>query len=302
MTLSPVALFAYKRPVHTRRVLESLVANECASKSELFIFCDGPARPEDTEAVKEVRRLVKSRQWCGKVNIIERYKNLGLANSIIIGVTELCDKYGRVIVLEDDLVLSPQFLNYMNDALEIYKEIPKVMHISGYMFPVRGELPETFFYRATSCWGWGTWKRAWDKFESNASELLPKFENKSLQYQFNINGSYDFFNMLKEQAAGKIDSWAIRWQAKVFLEGGFCLHPRASLVNNIGHDGTGVHCGSTEVFDVKISTHRVSNFPSDICENENAIKLMSEFFMSLKKRTLSGRVLDGLLQIINRTI
>jgi hypothetical protein len=293
---APIVFFTYNRPEHTRLTLESLTANEGASESELFIFCDGSESEEDVKAVKEVRSLTKSRKWCGKVNITERDKNMGLAGSIIEGVTEIVNRYGRAIVLEDDLVLSPQFLNFMNDALEVYKNVPKVMHISGYMFPVKGKLPETFFYRATSCWGWATWKRAWVKFEPNSYKLLTKIKSEKLRWRFDIEGLMNYYNMLKRQAKGEIDSWAIRWYASVFLNGGLCLHPGKSLVNNIGHDGTGVHCGSTGAFDVKVSKERISNYTHEIRESEQIVRLMVSFYRALNK-SFPAKVINKLKQI-----
>lgn len=299
MNNTPIAFFAYNRPEHTKKALESLSQCGGAVESELFIFCDGSKKPEDEENVKAVRILVKSKKWCGKVNIIERDKNRGLANSIISGVTEIVNRYGRIIVLEDDLVLSPEFLNYMNDALEIYKDIQKVIHISGYMFPVKGELPETFFYRATSCWGWATWKRAWEKFEPDVNNLLASFQDKNQRWKFDIEGSMNYYKMLQYQATGKINSWAIRWYASVFLDGGLCLHPGKSFVKNIGHDRTGIHCTLTDVYTVTVHKKRIFYFTQEIRENEEVVKLMADFYRSLKK-PFPIRILNKLKQITNK--
>ena len=294
---APIAFFAYNRPEHTKRSLESLSKCEGAAESELFIFCDGPKKPEDEEAVKEVRALLKNRKWCGKVNIIERDENMGLANSIISGVTETVNRYERIIVLEDDLILSPQFLNYMNDALEIYKDNPRVMHISGYMFPVREKLPETFFYRVASCWGWATWKRAWDRFENDPNKLMKDIEKTGRKWDFNINGSYVFYNFLLEQAAGKLDSWAIPWYASVFLADGLCLHPGRSLVQNIGYDGSGIHCENSDEYDVDVSNERIVYFTREIRECEEAVNMMVAFYSS-PYRAFYCRVLNKLKQTL----
>jgi hypothetical protein len=280
---SPIAFFAYNRPEHCLQALESLAANEGAAESELFIFCDGPKGRRDHKAVEEVRAAVGSRKWCKTVHIIEREKNWGLARSIISGVTETVNRHGRIIVLEDDLVLSPQFLNFMNDALEFYKDQPKVMHISGYMFPVKGQLPEAFFYRGASCWGWGTWKRAWNQFESDAQKHLDRLSAKALRYEFDIQGSTNFYSMLRDHSKGRINSWAIRWYASVFLNGGLCLHPGTSMTNNIGHDGTGVHCMSTEDYQVMLAEKMVSHFPSKACEDDHMVRQMVQFYRSIKK-------------------
>jgi hypothetical protein len=246
MPKAPIAFFAYNRPEHTRKSLESLAANEGTAESELFIFCDGPKNPEDEEAVREVRRLVKSRKWCGKVNILERNDNLGLADSIIGGVTDIVNRYGNVIVLEDDLVIAPCFLKFMNEALEYYINEKKVMQISGNMFDVVVEnKADAIFLPFTTSWGWATWERSWKHFDPIMSKYNKLKKDKSLRYKFNLEGAYDYFNMLESQIKGNIDSWAIRWYLSVFMMGGLTLYPVRSLVRNIGFDGSGIHCGTS---------------------------------------------------------
>jgi len=159
MKLAPVALFVYNRTDHVQRTLKSLMVNELADRSDLYIFSDGPrenASEKQIQKIKEVRNLIREKKWCGKVEIIERKENLGLAVSIISGVTEVVNTYGKIIVLEDDLILSPGFLNYMNDGLSLYESDNRVFHIAGHIFETNHELPDTFFYNETSCWGWGT--------------------------------------------------------------------------------------------------------------------------------------------------
>ena len=284
MTFAPIALFVYKRPHHTRKTLESLMANAEFSDSPLYVFCDGAKSKMDIPFVRETRELVHFYEM-DNATIIERDENIGLANSIITGVTELCNKYGRVIVVEDDLVVSPYFLKYINTALDTYEEYDEVMHISGYMFPVRDELPDTFFYRATSCWGWGTWKDAWKKFDPDVHKLLAGFQDRKKRWEFDIRGSMDYYKMLKHQANGKIDSWAIRWYASVFLNDGLCLHPGKSLVNNIGHDDSGLHCGCTDAYDVNVNVNEDLNFmfTTDINESEEAVIFMADFYQSIRK-------------------
>lgn len=298
---APIALFVYNRPQHTKITLESLCRCWKADESDLYIYCDGPKNQRDEKAVKEVREIVKSHEWCGSVHIKESAKNLGLAHSLISGITELVNKYGRIIVLEDDLVLSPYFLNFMNDALDFYQDESKVMHISGYMFPVQGQLPETFFYRATSCWGWATWDRAWQCFVPDIHTLLAGFQDKHQLWEFDIKGSMNYCKMLQDQANGTIDSWAIRWYASVFLNNGLCLHPGKSLVNNIGHDGTGVHCGSTDMYSVSVSKEQVSFFTQNIEESKKAVKLMANFYRGQKK-SFSVRIVNKLKMMKNLMI
>jgi hypothetical protein len=281
MQKAPIAFFAYKRADHTLQALESLAENDEAKQSELFIFCDAPKHAEDWTSVEQVRKIVRSRQWCGKVRIIERKENLGLARSIISGVTELCDKFGRVIVLEDDLLLSPQFLNYMNDALSKYADRPRVMHIAGYMYPVQRELSETVFIRHPTCWGWATWQRAWQYFEPDAARLATKLRQKRAEKEFSFRGSYPYMGMLERQERGELNSWAIRWYASVFLNQGLCLHPGRSLVNNIGFDGTGDNCGTMSAFKVEVSKDQITTFSEILEEEPETMDAIVEFFHRL---------------------
>lgn len=243
MKTAPIAFFAYRRPEHTLRSLESLAQNEEAAQSELFIFCDGAKRPEDEDAVRQVRQVVRQKQWCGAVEIIERDRNWGLANSIIDGVTELCDRYGRVIVLEDDLVLSPFFLNFMNRSLNLYEAESQVMQISGFMFPVKiAAQTDAVFLPFPTSWGWATWQRAWKYFDPMMSGYSELKDNQELKYKFNLNNCYPYFEMLESQMRGEIDSWAIRWYLSVFFLDGLTLYPTRSFVGNTGFDGSGEHC------------------------------------------------------------
>ena len=139
MILAPIIVFAYNRPYHLRQTLEALSENDLSDQSNLIIFCDGPknnASPEQLEAIKEVRSIAHAKKWCKKVIVEESEYNKGLADSIVNGVSSVVEEYGRVIVLEDDIVTSRGFLKYMNDALELYEHDDQVMHISGYMYPL----------------------------------------------------------------------------------------------------------------------------------------------------------------------
>jgi hypothetical protein len=242
---APIALFVYKRPDHTRKALDALIKNPEFSESKFFVYCDGPRHDTDISLVQAVRDLVRSYSLPNIVQV-ERDRNLGLANSIITGVTELCDKYGKVIVLEDDLVVSPFFLNYMNSALQRYEADDQVMQISGHMFPLKLETDtDAIFLPFTTSWGWATWGRAWKIFDPNMHGFDRLKADKSLRFRFNINGTYQYFGMLQKQANGEIDSWAIRWYLSVFLQNGITLYPTKSLVGNTGFDGSGTHCSKS---------------------------------------------------------
>jgi hypothetical protein len=161
-------------------------------------------------------------------------------------VSDVIRKHGKIIVIEDDLVLAPQTLSYFNSALTTFEADEQVMHIAGYMYPVRRRMPSYFFFREASCWGWATWHRAWQHFNPNGAELLAAIRKTHREYDFNVRGSRDYVEMLRAQLEGRINSWAIRWYASQFVRGGLGLHPGVSFVQNIGHDGSGNHCAPTQ--------------------------------------------------------
>ncbi len=284
MKRSPIAFFTYKRAEHTWQSLESLAHNDGAKQSELFIFCDGPKGLEDQEGVRQVREVVKSKQWCGKVHIIERRGNMGCANSIISGVTEVCEKYGTVIVLEDDLVLSPFFLDYMNKALELYNDHPRVMEISGHMYPIQlNAETDAIFLPFITSWGWATWQRSWKHFDPHMLGYERLKNNKLLRYAFDFNDSYPYFKMLNSEIDSKIDTWDIRWYLSTFMLGGLTLHPVQSLVKNIGFDGSGTHCIKEEK-DFTIYQNKINKFPQDVVEDKQVKSLIFKYLRKEKNK------------------
>lgn len=286
MKYSPVVLFVYNRPEHTEKALESLKANDISCDSELFVYADGPKDSDNEQcrsAIRRVRKIIREKDWCGKVSLIESDINKGLANSIIDGVSEIVYRYGKVIVLEDDLVLSPGFLQYMNDALTLYENNEQVMHISGYMYPVAVNLPETFFLSITSCWGWATWLRAWKHLTGEASSLLTQIEDRGSRYAFNCLGSYPYLQQLVDNIEGRLKTWAIKWYASVFLEDGYCLHPHTSLVRNIGMDGSGIHCGKTFEFDIPKLAEHIDVYPMKLSFSKKAQLSVKSFFIKAEQ-------------------
>jgi hypothetical protein len=240
---APIAFFAYKRPEQTLSSLASLANNPESKQSWLFIFCDGPKTSSDEAGVREVRRVVRDRQWCGRVSVIEHERNQGLAQSVIGGVTQLVEEFGRVIVVEDDLLVARGFLDYANRALERYEHADKVFQISGHMFPIAqtGVENHAFFMPMITSWGWATWRRAWKYFDPGAEGFEQLKHDASLRKRFDLQGSYPYSTMLFSQMAGEIDSWAIRWWWSVFRQNGIALFPRRSLIRNIGSDAASTH-------------------------------------------------------------
>ncbi len=272
MKSAPIILFVYNRLEHTRATLQSLMANTMAAESTLYIYCDGPKADADEAALAQlhaVRQLVKEHQWCGTVEVIEKSHNDGLAASVIGGVTEVINQHGKAIVIEDDLLFSPHFLSFMNEALTRYEQDEQVMQVSGYNFPVPAYKKEnaTMFLPLTTTWGWGTWKRAWDLMDVDAKGYEQLKINGKMKDRFNLDSSFNYADMLVAQMeSDRVSSWGIRWWWSVFLHNGLALFPDHSLVKNNGWDGSGVHCGDEDPFEDKHwqADYQVEYFVTDI--------------------------------------
>lgn len=258
MTLAPIALFVYNRPTHTRQTVEALQKNALSKDSDLIIYSDAAKSDVQADAVNEVRQYVRQIDGFKSVTIVERETNFGLAHSIIDGVTTIVNKYGRIIVLEDDMVTSPYFLTYMNEALEKFADDDRVVSIHGYVYPVAQPLPEAFFLPGADCWGWATWQRGWACFNGDGQFLLDELKRRKLIRSFDFNGAYPFSEMLEGQIKGANDSWAVRWYAAAFLAGKLTLYPGRSLVHNIGNDNSGTHCGESASLDAELSKTPIS--------------------------------------------
>ncbi len=299
MTLAPILLFVYNRPLHVRRSIESLLANELAKDSELYIFSDAAKDETAQPNVNEVRLFIHSIKGFKEIHYVERTENWGLARNIIDGVTTLVNQYGRVIVLEDDLIVAPYFLQFMNDALETYKDEENVCHIQACDFTKDPILPDTFLIKWTGSWGWATWKRAWKLFNPNGQELLDELIRRKLTYRFDFNGKYGYTRMLRNQIKGKNNSWAIRWNASLFLADKLSLNVGKSLIQNEGFDGSGTNCGSGNLYDSDLWTKPLPVVKiQPIVENETARQAFSNYYARTNsffakairriKRTLKG--------------
>lgn len=299
MSYAPILLFVYNRPEHTRRCIESLLKNSLASESNLFIYADGAKDSTQQEAVNEVRNYIRSIQGFKQITLMERSENWGLARNIINGVTTQVNRYGKVIVLEDDLVVAPYFLQFMNDALEVYKNEPRVGHIQACDFTQDNTLPDTFLIKWTGSWGWATWDRAWKHFNPNGNELLQELEERKLTHVFDFNGKYGFTRMLRRQIEGKNNSWAIRWNASLFLKDILSLNVGRSLVQNEGFDGSGTNCGGGGLYASHLYLQPLFITPiSPIEENKEARQAFIRYYARTNsfwakairriKRTLKG--------------
>lgn len=277
MSLSPILLFVYNRPEHTRLTLEALKKNHLSDSSSLYIFSDGYRNETDREEVMKVRELIHSVEGFAAIHIEEKSENVGLARNIIEGVTGVVNEHEKVIVLEDDLITSPYFLTFMNNVLDRYEQEEKIAHVQGFCFPLQG-LPDAFLIKWTGSWGWATWKRAWDLFNPDGEALLTEIMKRKLNREFDFNGNYPFTRMLRRQVNGENDSWAIRWNASLFLNNRLSVNAGKSLVQNIGFDGSGRHSGRDEIYTTPLHMSALSSEIPRIEENMIARKAFEKYY------------------------
>lgn len=248
MNFAPIILFVYNRPDHARLVLEQLIKNKEAKESELFIFSDGPKNEKATEKVQEVREVINSdevKQGFKKVTVVQAPENKGLANSIISGVTDIINKYGRVIVIEDDSYCSCDFLCFMNECLKYYENNSKIWSIGGFSNIAIDKIPkdytsDIYLMGRTCSYAWATWKNRWELVDWTVSDYNRFKFDFIKRYRFNLYGRDRSF-MLDEQMRGKINSWAIRFCYAMFNHNMFTVLPVSTKIKNIGRDGSGTH-------------------------------------------------------------
>lgn len=276
MNLAPILLFVYGRPEHTRATLKALSENTLAKESDLFVFADAPKKPEHADKVKEVREIVRNGSGFRNIKIIEREKNFGLAASIIDGISSICKDHDRFIVIEDDIVTSPFFLEFMNNGLEFYKDRSEVMQINGFFFPHKESLPESFFYNHALCWGWASWKSSWDHFTTNEVYKDLDYLIDGIKNDKNWRSKMYLKNAMSQLVAnknGEINTWAARWQAVITKMNGKCLTPGHSLTNNIGNDGSGEHSNPSSIFSNEIFGQKINVTEIPESESIEAIKV-----------------------------
>lgn len=241
--LAPICLFTYNRLDETRQTVEALQANYLAAESELFIFSDGPKNEANQEKVNQVRAYLKTITGFKKVIIFESSENKGLANSIIEGVTKIINQYGKAIVLEDDLIATANFLNYMNSCLDFYEKDERIISVCGYGLKIKKPShyeADVYLYGRSSSWGWATWQNRWDTIDWNVSDWKTfKNDPKAIE-AFNKNGS-DMFKMLQSVTEGNANSWAIRFCYSQFKQNKYSVMPFKSKIQNIGFGTNGTN-------------------------------------------------------------
>ena len=251
---TPLAVFAYNRPMHLQKTLYALSHCQRIDECEVFIYCDGSNKPEHLDKVEQTRKVAQDWAANNHASVIERDENWGISKSITSTVSQLCSKYGRVIVVEDDLIVSRVFIDFMLQALDWYKDDVSVYQVSGFIF---GKKPivsgETCLLPVTSTWGWATWERAWNYYDRNPQAALSELKNPEFKHKFDLNGTYPFAKMLEENVERKNDSWGIWWWWTVCRNQGLVVYPRKSLVFNNGLDNSGIHSGKIAINQLDIS-------------------------------------------------
>ena len=291
---SPVALFAYRRPEHLRRVVESLKENSEASETDLFIYCDAARSSRDRANVEAVRAYAITVSGFRTITVIKRDKNYGLSKSITEGVTSLCNKYGRVAVVEDDVIVSKYFLKWVNAALNKYETDDRVISVGCYVYPSQGVIRENFFLGVTDCWGWAVWKRSWNHYEPDGAMLLNQLVQRHLNQRFDLDGSYPYTDMLRGQINGDNDSWAVRWYATAVLSGGLTIYPGVSMTTNIGFDGSGIHCGTDNSYEVSLSDRPINIDNIPVVESAEVRAAWSDFLKKISQAKSTEPLLSKL--------
>lgn len=280
--MSPIVIFVYNRVNLLRNTINSLLLNPESEFSTLIIFSDGPkpnSTDQDLQKIIDVRKYCKSISGFKSVSIIERSENLGLACSIIVGVTDCLKMHDSIIILEDDLLVSKSFLKYMNDGINKFKNSLKVVSVHAFNYPIETKnTKEAFFIRGADCLGWATWRNGWSCFRENGLELAHELFEKNLVRQFNFNNTVNFSGMLMDQIIGRNNSWAIRWYASAFLAEKLTLYPSKTLINHIGLDSEATHSSSTDHFNDSLAEIGPEYFPKEEIHNDFYYALISDFF------------------------
>jgi hypothetical protein len=253
-SIAPVLIFTYNRLNTLESLIHSLKENFLSKNTDIIVFSDYPKTDNAIKSVLAVRNFLKTITGFNSIKIVERTENYGLAKNIIKGVTEVINEYGSVIVLEDDLITSPNFLNYMNQALNFYKDNEKIFAISGYTANLESlaTLEEDIYlsYRPSS-WGWATWKEEWNGIDWNVKDFATFYKNKNERKKFN-KGGVDMTRMLKHCMEGKNHSWAIRWSYAMYKQNKFCVYPKVSKIQNIGFGKDATNCTGIDIYQTNL--------------------------------------------------
>ena len=283
---APVAIFGFNRPRHLERCLESLEVNREANRTDIFIFVDGPRNENDVRLVNETREIARRAYKFRTVTVVEQEFNLGLGASITSGISYVLKLHHSLIVLEDDLTVSRYFLSYMNQGLDIYKDNSNVGSIHGFNFNFEEPLSEPYFIRGGDCLGWATWADRWSLFSKDSAGTYTKLKKLNLIKAFDLDGSFRYSDILKNEIRDGFHSWAINWHASLFSYGKFTLYPGLSLIEYNGADGSGTHpIKNSTLWDTKLSEKFAWDFPNNVVESKDGLQQLKKYY----EKTYSSR-------------
>ncbi len=286
--LAPIVVFAYNRPNHLLRCLNSLLTNPESAESSLHVFVDGPKSDLDKEMVEQCVSIAQGIVGFKSLDVVVNDKNHGLARSIRTGVNSVFQNNESLIVIEDDLIVASNALRFLNSGLDKYRSSEKVASIQLFQYPIGIDLQEPVFLRGADCWGWATWKKNWEKVEFDPVKLLNQLSQN--RNDFNLDGSAHFYEMLQDLADRSIDSWAICWHASMYLEGKMSLYPPESLCLNTGSDGSGTHASTVDYFSVTLGSAREWFLPSQVEEDSMYRNAMIDFHRRMRLSSKLTRV------------
>jgi len=240
--MAPILVVGYNRASHLRATVAALINNPESENSPLYVTIDAPVDKNDHEAVNQmVADLGRIEHRFNSVSITIRDRHLGLGTNITRSISEVLADHEKVIVLEDDLVTTPSFLAYMNAALNHYAQEKQIWHIAGYsLIDDESRANEVYLMRQMICWGWATWRDRWSHYNKDSAALISWFSDAA-RYEFTLGGVTDSWEQVLDNKAGRLDTWAVFWNATIFMNSGLCVNPYLSYVRNIGLDGSGTH-------------------------------------------------------------
>lgn len=294
MELSPIGLSVYSRLPHIKKTVTSLSRNKLASESILFIFSDGPQRG-DEEKVRAVRRYLRTISGFKEIHIIERDRNSRVENNRN-GIRRLLDEYGKIIYLEEDIVTAPKFIDFMNKALDFYRNDPRIISVTGYSPPIilpSGYVKDIYLSLRFSAWGFGIWKDRYDKIKMKIEGYDNFHKDPKALKRFRMGGE-DLMELLRLEFEGKIDALDVKIMFQQFQQNLYTLAPARSLVQNTGHDGTGVHCTKTDKYSSVLDmSERTLRMEENIEPDQDLLNRLYEF--------RSGGIKAKLERVLKRT-
>tara|TARA_B000000532_G_C18845811_1_gene397180 strand:+ start:316 stop:1248 length:933 start_codon:yes stop_codon:yes gene_type:complete len=294
--LAPILLFAYNRPDHFKKTIKALKKNKLASLSHLIIHCDGKKNKDDRK-VDLVVKIAKSVQGFKKIQVIVQKKNLGLKKSIILNVSKFIKKHKKLIILEDDMVTSKAFLNFMNSSLIYFQNKKKIWHISGHSHFNINNKKDIYFSTYMNCWGWATWEDRWKNLDINTKRIFDTFNSdRNLKTKFDISKFSKFSNQIEDNYNKKINTWAVFWHWTIFKYKKLCVNPSKTFVQNIGRDGSGIHKDISFFFKIDLNNKLNYKLKIKILENKLFKTKLKNFYDS--EVTFSKKLIGKIYRIL----